>query len=280
MVTCPAVANVVVGHKLADIVHRYAHVKALVIGDAIIDQYHFGRVDRISPEAPIPVYVEDYTRCESRRGGADNVAHQLEVLGCEVETIFPRRRSVKHRYLVGHYQVFRRDSDATEECFTDFDFPEDLNVVVLSDYAKGFLSESVCKSAIAAASFRKIPVVVDPKGKEWGKYSGASVLCPNSKELLDAEIFRFDGEIVEKCGADGLRILGKPNILYPAKARNVFDVTGAGDVVTAIIAATLGAGEHLAYACEVANLAAGYVVGEVGTTVCPKEKLLELCASA
>lgn len=268
--------------NMQNILHRYAQVRALVIGDAMIDQYHFGRMDRISPEAPIGVYVEDYERAEGRRGGADNVAHQLEVLGVQVSTLFPLRRSCKHRYFVGHHQVFRRDSDSHEEPGNaTFDALISalvgVNVVVLSDYAKGWLTHELCQ----AVMHQGIVVVVDPKGSDWRKYQGATVICPNSAELEVVNGYDPGCAIVEKRGPLGLRIrhLTPPYETFAARARSVYDVTGAGDTVVALVAATLAVGGSLQDACHLASLAAAEVVGKLGTAVCTKDELLaSVCA--
>jgi rfaE bifunctional protein kinase chain/domain len=267
--------------NLVDIVNNYTKVKVLVIGDAIIDQYHFGRVDRISPEAPCMVFVEDYDKSEARRGGADNVAHQLEVLGCQVETCFSTRRSVKHRFMVGQYQVFRRDSDGdrtpTEPDIAQIkDLAMGQDVIVLSDYNKHWLTRELCRSVIETGK----PVIVDPKGTEWYKYQGCSILCPNEKEWVAWQSspgwFAVKSSIVEKMGEHGLRVIddiGMRDIKSQAKA--VFDVTGAGDTVTALIAAGIGTGASLYDSAVLANYAAGVVVGKVGTSVCTKEELLQ-----
>jgi rfaE bifunctional protein kinase chain/domain len=268
--------------SLSDIVHLYAKVKVLVVGDSIIDQYHFGRVDRISPEAPCMVFVEDYDKHESRRGGADNVAHQLEVLGCQVETLFSTRYSVKHRFMVGQYQVFRRDSDGDRTpSAADIAKVKDLamgqNVIVLSDYAKGWLTHELCRAVIETGK----PVIVDPKGKNWTKYLGCFVMCPNEKELNESEPLYVteDGphhHVIITKGEKGVQLneIGKESVNIPATAHQVFDVTGAGDVVTALIAAGIGAGASLYDSAVLANFAAGVVVGKVGTSVCTKEELL------
>lgn len=269
-----------VGHMRQDLLYlvdRFADTSVLVVGDAIVDEYHFGSIKRISPEAPVPVFVEDDGKREVRRGGADNVAHQLEVLGCKTHTHFPNRRSEKHRYMVGHYQVFRRDRDEYEEGTFPWQYePPDANVIVLSDYAKGFLTFELCRLLITMANDYRIPVIVDPKARNWEKYRGATLICPNSKELDEGIGPKFN-TVIEKRGADGLRIWqdGKYEDI-PAAARHVFDVTGAGDTVVAVVAAAIGAGGDVASAARLAAYAAGYVVGEVGTAVCPVEKLRSL----
>jgi D-beta-D-heptose 7-phosphate kinase/D-beta-D-heptose 1-phosphate adenosyltransferase len=268
----------------AAIVRQFKGVRVLVVGDAIIDHYHFGRIDRISPEAPVPIFVEDPTKVQMRRGGADNVAHQLEALGCTVTTVFSPRRSVKHRYLVGHYQVFRIDEDA---CGPDTDMPSfrdgTFDVVVVSDYGKGFLSPLLCRRVMRFATQAAIPVVVDPKGPDWGKYRDATVVCPNQREFDQWNRQSTPDNLILKRGEQGLDVIeyvkGRtPEDCHhvPAQARQVYDVTGAGDVVVALVAAALGVGCDLKHAARLATVAAGYAVGEVGTTVCPAEKLIEL----
>jgi len=249
-------------------------VRVWVIGDAIIDHYHFGRIERLSPEAPVPVFIEE--RQEERRGGADHVAHQLEALGCKaVTTSFSGPPSIKHRYLVGHHPVFRIDQD--QLCDPDAnvvpcDRP-DVDVAVLSDYAKGMLTEEICQRVMSWG----VPVVVDPKGRNWFKYHGCAVVCPNARELADGPIGISFTPVLEKRGSEGIRLWQRGDFLdIPAQARHVYDVTGAGDVVVAVVAATLGVGGDLASAARIATYAAGFAVGEVGTAVCSKAKLLEI----
>jgi D-beta-D-heptose 7-phosphate kinase/D-beta-D-heptose 1-phosphate adenosyltransferase len=268
--------------SLSDLVRMFSTVRVLVVGDSMVDQYHFGRVDRISPEAPVPIFIEETS--EPRRGGAGNVAHQLEALGCQVRTVFAKRWSVKHRYFAGHHQVFRRDEDqfATAE---DIDSAcqriayqiNECDVVVLSDYAKGLLSPSLCQDVIRYGK----TTVVDPKGRDWSKYRGAQVICPNEHELLSGTQERHRGMIVAKLGAKGLAIRthdGVEHLRIPAQAKQVFDVTGAGDVVTALVAASIAVNGSFHDAAVIANHAAGVVVGKLGTAVCTKDELLAALA--
>lgn len=265
-------------HGLVDVVQMFSTVRALVIGDAIEDDYHFGRVDRISPEAPVPIFIEE--RIETRAGGADNVAQQLEALGCRVQTVFAARFSVKHRYFAGHHQVFRRDDDwfatphdVDRACERIADRINDCDVVVLSDYAKGLLTPQLCQDVIKV---RK-PVIVDPKGVDWAKYRGATVICPNEHELTTHSEDWHCGVIVAKLGAKGLAIRthdGIEHLRIPAVAKQVFDVTGAGDVVTALMAAGIAVNASLENAAIIANHAAGIVVGKLGTAVCSIDELM------
>ena len=251
---------------------KFDGLRILVAGDAMIDTYHWGRVDRVSPEAPVPIFIEDYDRCETRRGGSDNCAHQLEAWGCEVGTLFAKRRSVKHRYFAGHHQVFRRDSDSKEVWVPTEVALMGYDAVVLSDYAKGFLSPNLCQYLISQANRLGIPVIVDPKGSNWDKYAGCTVICPNEKEYAG----NLSCAVVHKLGANGIDLTEDGETThYPARSVPVFDVTGAGDTVCAAIAATLGAGEGLKVACQIAVYAASVVVQKVGTSICTKE---ELCA--
>lgn len=244
----------------------FSGLKILVIGDPILDAYVFGRVERVSPEAPVPVFIPE--RREVRMGGAANVEAQLIALGVETESCWTDETEEwtrKERYMVGSHQLLRVD----EDCWVPaqgFSAAGDYDAVVISDYAKGACTPIVCQTAIRSSA----PVIVDPKGKDWTKYRGCTVICPNQHEVNGNEGFN----IIEKRGAHGLRYRGRD---YPSTARRVFDVTGAGDTVTAVIAACVAKNIDPAEACKLANLAAGYVVGEVGTTVCPIEKLRELC---
>jgi bifunctional ADP-heptose synthase (sugar kinase/adenylyltransferase) len=271
----------IAGGGVTDWVEMFCSVRVLVIGDAILDQYHFGRVERLSPEAPVPIFIEGII--ESRRGGADNVAHQLEALGCRVHSVFASRLSVKHRYFAGHHQIFRRDADhqasaedVEEACKRIAHIIDDIDVVVLSDYNKGLLSTDLCHEVIRLGR----PVIVDPKGRDWSKYRGASVICPNSLELgmVEMDAIPASMRIIEKQGPLGLKVhtlRGTHTDCIGATAKQVFDVTGAGDVVTALIAAGVAVGAPLHDAAVIANHAAGVAVGKLGTAVCSKKELIE-----
>lgn len=261
----------------------FTGVKILVVGDPINDLYVWGRVERISPEAPVPVFIED--DMEGRDGGAANVAAQLRALGCQVEVgwglpISAGAWTRKTRYMVGSHQCFRVDFDT---CTPNY-LPalDGFSAAIISDYAKGACTPEVCQEVILEANRLGIPTIVDPKGKGWLKYFGCTVICPNEKELSmePSEWYGIGATVVHKRGANGIDLLTMPQnrVNYPATAKHVFDVTGAGDTVTAVIAACLAIGMSVEEACPIANAAAGYVVGEVGTTVCPIEKLRELCS--
>ncbi len=272
--------------SLAEILDRMQDKTALVVGDWIKDVYHFGRVERICPEAPVPVFLEEFT--ESREGGAANVFRQITELGVVGVGGLSHSYSVKQRWMVGPHMLLRSDSD--RQCFPS---PEDIrsirskvatvDVVVLSDYGKGWLTFDLCQEVIAVAQEYGIPVVVDPKEKDWEKFYGCTLICPNEKEMSACRL-TVPSPILLKRGAKGMRLIenhgdyGRNQTVedVPATARHVYDVTGAGDTVVAVVAAALAVGASKLEAATLAALAAGYVVGEVGTTVCPIEKLKEL----
>lgn len=270
---------------LTEIVEAMSKVHAVIIGDAIQDEYIFGRVDRLCPEAPVPCFIPE--REETRPGGAMNVVEQMRALGGVGKGVCGVPTSVKRRFMVGHQMLLRVDSDAVSatsfpafvEGLSKHVFGEGrLDVIILSDYAKGALSEKLCQYVINFANENGITVVVDPK-HDWEKFKGCDWICPNQSEFHSGMTDDWiKANILMKRGADGLRVRtdGSGYVDIPAAARHVFDVTGAGDTVTAVFAAGLAAGANPVQAATIANIAAGWVVGEVGTTVCPKEKLLEL----
>lgn len=274
------------------ILNRLSSVRALVVGDSMVDIYHFGRIDRLSPEAPVPIFVEhEVYGYQERRGGADNVAHQLETLGVKTVKHVSEIPSEKHRYMVDHHHVFRIDRDSSE-MGRPYEGQFDFDVVILSDYKKGFLTESLCQQIIGLARCSGKPVVVDPKGSDWSKYHGSTVICPNEKEWHEwfiAEPFGMKDIapfFLRKKGSRGLQLLeykcpgGYPDgPRFSAQAKHVYDVTGAGDTVVAVFSACLATGAPKEDCAHIANVAAGYVVGEIGTTVCPFDKLSQLCSS-
>lgn len=263
---------------LRDLLGRFSNLNILVAGDPMIDVYHFGRVERVSQEAPVPVFIEE--RVDKRLGGAANVWNQLAELGVAVQAGYSLDSTTwteKHRYLVGSHQLFRVDFDRRVELKPlPTERPAPADAVVLSDYGKGALSEAWCQSYMHLG----VPVIVDPKGTTWAKYAGATVICPNHLEVFDHLTYRWPAEhLIVKRGSAGLSLYSDGDPVgrdFPAQAKHVFDVTGAGDTVTALVAATVAAGGTLDQACELANMAAGFVVGEVGTTVCPLSVLQEL----
>jgi D-beta-D-heptose 7-phosphate kinase / D-beta-D-heptose 1-phosphate adenosyltransferase len=274
----------------AEILDRLPSARVLVVGDALTDNYVFGRVTRICPEAPVPVFVQE--RAESRPGGAANVVNQIAALGVDIIDRTSYSRGTKTRYLAGHHMLLRVDDDhhctPTDQsvALTRSLVPE-CTAVVCSDYAKGWLTPELCVAVIDAAQDCNIPVIVDPKGADWRKYAGCSLICPNEAELPNATRFSESSflDILVKRGPAGMRLLRAPrdfgriprqSIDIPATARRIYDVTGAGDTVVAVVAAAVSVGATFEDAARLAAIAAGYVVGEIGTTVCPLSKLKEL----
>lgn len=296
--------------------------RVTVIGDVMLDRYWYGSSTRISPEAPVPVVnVERY---ENRAGGAANVALNLSSLGisCDIVGIIGKDESgatlkellknedietrfieaddlptiTKLRILSRHQQLLRADF---EKGYADVDqgrimltlrqCMRDTKVVVCSDYGKGALSS--VKTMIRECRNAGISVLVDPKGTDFTRYAGATLLTPNMSEF-EAVVGKVkDNEDLEKkalklikeCSLDALLVTrsedgmslivpGKAPLHIPTYAREVYDVTGAGDTVIATLAASIASGCDLPTACAIANRAGGIVVGKLGTsTVTPEE---------
>lgn len=273
---------------LVDLVDAMVGKTVVVVGDAIMDRYIFGRVDRLSPEAPVPVFIPE--RQEDRPGGAANVQKNLSQLGIITRESFAflEHRCRKTRYMVGHQMLLRVDEEKSPPpSSTDdllgmvtgkkpggilMDVPP-ADAVVISDYGKGWLTDGRLQAVIEFAIEARIPVVVDPKRGDWERYRGATVVCPNERELGMWTHDWTPPHILEKHGARGLRLVREGNSFdgrwFPSKAQQVFDVTGAGDTVVAVVAATLAAGGSMPQAAQLANLAAGQVVGAIGTAACP-----------
>jgi D-beta-D-heptose 7-phosphate kinase/D-beta-D-heptose 1-phosphate adenosyltransferase len=315
---------------LLTLLPRFPQVRALILGDVMLDRFIYGRIDRISPEAPIPILTIE--RETDMPGGAANVARNLSAAGARavlvglvgedpwgaelvaklarlegIETCLIRDRSrpttVKTRFVAEDQQVLRADQESSRSLSPEVEqsvlsaFESALphaGIVIVSDYAKGVLSSSILDNAIAAARRAGKPIVTDPKSKSFGKYRGASVLTPNRHELQVACGFECTSDedvvrgarrvlteqicdtIVVTRGKDGMSIVqsnGQVDHLRTT-AREVFDVSGAGDTVVATIAAALAAGAGIADACRLANVAAGIVVGKHGTAVATAEEML------
>ncbi|MGK0482909.1 MAG: D-beta-D-heptose 7-phosphate kinase/D-beta-D-heptose 1-phosphate adenosyltransferase [Planctomycetota bacterium] len=296
--------------------------RVVIIGDLIIDRYVSGDVSRISPEAPIPVLAAKSS--ELRLGGAGNVAANLRAMDAVVEivgvvgddghgrammelfddlqiarggvTVDATRPTIeKTRMLSGVHQMLRvdwedarpLDGDALASVLGSIDASvEGADAVVLSDYGKGMLPPVVLAAAIKACRARGIPVLVDPKGTDYSRYFGATLITPNRKEAEEALGYKIDpltrlpeaaDELIRVAGLDeALITLGADGIYYrtkdgslegrvPTQARAVFDVTGAGDTVVAHLAFHLGCRVDLPSAVTLANHAAGIVVAKLGT---------------
>ena len=295
----------------------------LVIGDVMLDKYIWGSVERISPEAPIPV-VRASHRSE-QPGGAANVAMNLAGLGARVTLagfvgddlegsqlaaklrdafihaelcVTAQRPTIsKTRILGGRQQMLRLDVESSDPvpdtAYKDLlgrveqilaSPTQSVSAIVLSDYAKGVLTEPVCRALIALARNNGIPVIVDPKGKDFSRYQGASTICPNLAELalatgesaqnLEAVLSAGErllgelgiGSLTVTLSERGIVVLdGRTREHAAASARQVFDVSGAGDTVVAVLALCMSSGLDRTASLKLANLAAGVVVSKVGT---------------
>jgi len=316
---------------LVALVETLGRERVLCVGDAMIDHYVRGRVERISPEAPVPVLQIEGE--EQSLGGAGNVLRNLHALG--VETCFisatggdqagrdlsrmvaalgtaeahvlaerGRITTVKTRYIAESQQLLRTDREQVAPLSAELRGDlmtlvraalADHRVAIVSDYAKGVLAEGLAGEIIAAARAAGATVIVDPKGTDYGIYRGASVLKPNHRELAAAAgrpiateadlvaaaralIARFDFKaMLVSCGKDGMVLIeGDAVHRLPAEAREVYDVSGAGDTVVAVLGAALAAGASLIEAAQLANTAAGIVVGKVGTAVVGAAELAQV----
>jgi D-beta-D-heptose 7-phosphate kinase/D-beta-D-heptose 1-phosphate adenosyltransferase len=181
--------------------------------------------------------------------------------------------------------VFRHDWDATIKPTAPLFLPRDCRALIVSDYLKGWVQPDQSQALIGQARNRDLPVVVDPKGLNWARYSGATAITPNRSEweawLFTDQILPEVGAVLMKDGANGICVTkhGRDagQVQVPTPARPVYDVTGAGDTVTAVVALTLAAGGDYVQAARLSNLAAGEVVGIIGTATCSQARLLELC---
>jgi len=311
-------------------IDRLRTTRVLVVGDIMLDRFVHGQVERISPEAPIPILrVERET---TMPGGAGNVACNLAALGAHVRLVSvigadeagaelraivqdrlggadglipdsARQTTAKIRYLAGGQQLLRADHEtvmplsaaAADRLIAHVGQAlADCAILVLSDYGKGVLTDEVTARLIRMANGAGKPVLVDPKGHDYARYRGAFAVTPNRKELSQATGLPIhDDDAVEAACArlihtagvravvatrseQGLSVVGPGTLAathLKAEAREVFDVSGAGDTVVATLAAALAAGAGLTEAARLANIAAGIVVAKIGTAVVHPEEL-------
>ena len=317
---------------LLSLVEAIPNARVLCVGDIMLDHFYSGTVDRISPEAPVPVLLLDADSERTMLGGVGNVVRNVRGLGARaaittvvgddvegthvaelirgldvdptaIERDRGRRTSVKRRYMTGSHQLLRTDQETAIPLDANHRDAlvshvkhriSDQDVLVLSDYGKGVLADGVAETLIRVARDAGKPVIVDPKGRDYRVYDGADVITPNRRELAEAsgmptvrpadviaatrqliDRHRF-GAVLATLGGDGM-------VLAPADghdqhlavtAREVFDVSGAGDTVVAALAAALAAGGDLYRAAALANVAAGIVVGKVGTAVAYADDLI------
>jgi len=309
--------------QMADIfLKRTEPLRMLVAGDVMLDRYWFGEVNRISPEAPVPIVRVE--RREERLGGAANVARNAAALGLQagllgvighdeagnivehllgqsgISSYLSRDQSIstiiKLRVIGRQQQLLRIDFEErpTEHVLRDkltrFNaLIGGYDVIVLSDYAKGSLVNVA--TMIAAGKQAGKPVLVDPKGSDFSRYAGASLLTPNKAELRQViGDWHNEAELTEKAqnlrrklqleallltrSEEGMTLYTEAEVTHvPAMAREVFDVSGAGDTVIATMAAMLASGMPLRDAVMIANRAGGIVVGKLGTATVSREEL-------
>lgn len=304
---------------------EFKNARVLVVGDVMLDRYWFGDVNRISPEAPVPVLK--VSRVDERPGGAANVARNIASLGAQctllsvvgadeagdclqrlltenggVEALLHRDETIstiiKLRAIARHQQLLRIDfetppsHEVLQAKLADFHakLPQ-ADVVILSDYGKGGLAHiaEMIESARAAGK----PVLIDPKGDDYLRYRGATLLTPNRSEFREvAGSWKDEAELnakAEKLRTDlgldallvtrseeGMSLYRANEVLHePTQTREVFDVSGAGDTVIATLAVMLASGAALNDAMSVANRAAGIVVGKLGTAVVSREEIIQ-----
>lgn len=294
----------------------------LIVGDVMLDRYWFGDVNRISPEAPVPVVL--INRNEERLGGAANVARNVAALGADcslmgivgddeagriVESLLNEAEIVPHLHVAKEIStIVKLRVIGRQQQLLRLDFekrpPQDIldhamqhyrnllashDIVVFSDYGKGALDNIAEMIAVAREAGKT--TLVDPKGDDFTKYRGASFLTPNKSELRQVVgSWRDEQELVEKArnlrehlnidwllltrSEEGMSLFGEKDTIHiPTVAREVFDVSGAGDTVIATLATMLGYGKPVAEAIDIANRAAGIVVGKLGTATVTSAEL-------
>jgi D-beta-D-heptose 7-phosphate kinase/D-beta-D-heptose 1-phosphate adenosyltransferase len=312
------------------ILEDFSKTKVLVVGDVMLDRYWWGDVGRISPEAPVPVVRLANTTLAA--GGAANVAVNVAGLGAKpllfgivgkdkeadmvrevlkeagvtpeyLVEINDRPTTVKTRVIAHSQQVARIDheidsdlDEASESLLTEklVTLVEMADAIIVSDYAKGLLTDKLLTTLIAMAAGHEKNILVDPKGKSYAKYRGATMITPNRREAGEACNFYENSEnMVDRAGTKLLEDLDVSAVLitqgeagmtlfrrenapmhFTTSARNVYDVTGAGDTVIATLATSLGAGADLETATRLANVAAGLVVEKVGTSSVSLQELI------
>jgi D-beta-D-heptose 7-phosphate kinase/D-beta-D-heptose 1-phosphate adenosyltransferase len=317
-----------VGENLLTALARFEGAVALVLGDVMLDRYWWGSVTRISPEAPVPIVRVDQS--SAAPGGAANVAANIASLGAtpwlvglvgdddggpalhealkrlgvgteHLLTAPGRATTVKTRIVAHQQQVVRVDHEVTAPV-SDAQagtvaakvktlLPE-AAVMVISDYAKGLLTPALLTEVIGEARRLGKPVVIDPKGKDYRRYKGATLLTPNRVEAYHASGLELGAESIPAVGAqllneleidallitlgeDGMSLFQRdsPSLQLDAAARAVYDVTGAGDTVIATLSLAIGVGADLPTGAQLANIAAGLAVEQVGTAAISLEQL-------
>ncbi|WDP89041.1 MAG: D-glycero-beta-D-manno-heptose-7-phosphate kinase [Desulfobacter sp.] len=310
-------------------ISRFKKLKALVIGDLMIDEYLWGSVDRISPEAPVPVVAVE--KENQTLGGAGNVINNLVSMGTAVfaigtagtgkagQTVFKKLKALgvetsgivseperpttrKTRIIASNQQVLRIDKEikrrinsvTLEKLVSIIESRiREVDLIIISDYDKGLVTRELVAATTALAREHKVLTLADPKSLDFSKYKGVTLLTPNKKEAgLAANMVLTTREELETaaekimaqadlekliitCGKDGMVLFekDKPSITIASKARQVFDVSGAGDTVISLLGLGLAAGFGFQDAAGTANAAAGIVVAKVGTATASIDEL-------
>ncbi len=306
--------------------------RVLVIGDIMLDRYIFGSVSRISPEAPVPILKTEKER--ETLGGAANVAHNIAMLKAhcsligvagdyqnkttlsgmlnklKVDTTLidsGQHTTTKTRVIGERQQIVRIDYEdilnPSPEIYQILTKSIDKKItatdaVIISDYGKGLIFKDLCRDIIEKSNKIGKITIVDPKGADWSKYSGATIITPNVKELgeasgqslpnTDKDITDAGKKIREKYGLKylvvtrsekGISIIAEKLVTHlPTQAQEVYDVSGAGDTVVATLACALGSGFSIEEAVAIANTAAGVVVSKIGTVPVTYSELLRACS--
>ena len=316
--------------RLEEILKKFNEVRIAVVGDMMLDEYLIGKVNRISPEAPVPVVNIEEER--SVLGGASNVANNLRSLEGEVlvfgvvgedsngekfikelteKKIDPsgivkdrmRPTIIKSRILSQGQQLLRLDWEKDTDISKDIQdkiienmerYMDSIDAILLSDYNKGVLTEYVSEKIINMARKYNKKIIVDPKPQNFRNYKGATSMTPNKKEILDYfGLKKFDDEeeiadamerlkeelnldyVVLTRSEEGFSLFDKEHRRVPTVAREVYDVTGAGDTFISTLLLSLCAGATLYEAGVIANMASGIVVAKIGTAVATKKEIIE-----
>ena len=318
--------------RLVQYCKRFSNVRLMVVGDVMLDHYIWGGVERISPEAPVPVVA--VSNESIHLGGAANVAHNVVSLGGKVDLcgvigkddfggrilrelkrlrigtegllVDPDRPTTKKTRVIAHnQQVVRFDhelrqavSERTRRSLLEFigrRIPR-VNGLVVSDYSKGVITGELMKDLIGLAHHHNVPIIVDPKVGHISFYKGVQVITPNTAEAFGAaglenrsedDLLRAGQILLERLGCRAVLVTrgehgmslfgtGRRPLHIPTTAREVFDVTGAGDTVVAVCALALAGGANYDEAAVLANIAAGFVGDEVGTVAVPAAKIKDM----
>ena len=312
-----------------DTIDKFKNVNALVIGDLMIDEYLWGHVDRISPEAPVPVVSVE--KESSTLGGAGNVIHNLKAMGATVQAISSagtgksgqkiyemidslgidtdgiiseadRPTTLKTRVIASNQQVLRIDKEVKKDINSQTleklvkileTKIKGTDLIILSDYDKGLITKELVQQIVKLSRKNKVLTLADPKSLNFSKYENISVLTPNKKEAslaANMDIKTKDDVIaagnkllkqvnLEKllitCGKDGMVLFEKGKRVYTiaSKARQVYDVSGAGDTVISLLGLGLATGASFKESALIANTAAGIVIGKLGTATATIDEL-------